>query len=466
MRGVKYRVFLVIFIILSMGMKRIYTKCVYADTGVSDFAALKAILEQGGMESVSLLADIPLEDEIRVRGCKTIVGKGHMLFRISDHHKNLFAVEDAKLTIQNVCITGKKERQKETVTAFGIGKKGIVEMDGGELTEHYNAAGGPAVRIEPGGRFEIKAGIIQNNKAIATGKRKGRDARGGAIANQGKVLLTGGILSHNEAIGETSGSVNYGGIGGMLYNQGECVIGKAVIKDNQATTSGMDMYHEKEAVCRTIKENGNLSSKVQSVKEAEDGEEERTKVTEREEKTVIRQSKKKKKEDERGKPAKREERRKEKGAGEKNRNKKKTGHITMSGSERYFFLWEVRGFSESDWSQKLRQGEKKLRTDFKLQWNWNGLLANKQGKYMVQVMTKKGKKVKIPVTIVPEAYEKKDRAYLIRFYKPKEKSGEKQTWHFQSKDIKAVKDYLRQQENPLSGEENQNFYREFAGCLK
>lgn len=464
MKGVRCRLSFGVIAILCIGMNITPAECVQTDTGVSDYAALKAVLEQGGTKSISLVTDIPLEDEIQVRGCKMITGKGHTLFRTSGNDKNLFVVENASMTIRNVSISGRKEKQEETVAAFWIKQKGMLTMDGGELTEHYNAAGGPAVRIEPGGCFEIRAGAIQNNKAVATGKRKGKDARGGAIVNGGKIILTGGILSHNEAIGDTGGLVNYGGIGGMLYNQGECIIGKAVVKDNYATSAGMDMFHEPEAVCREIKESSNSSPKGQTEEKKTSRAEVKTKSTEKAEKKVHSEDKnKKKKEEAKGKHNQKKKKGEKNRTSKAGRKEKKSGMVSIYRSARYLFEWEIRDYSESDWKRKLINGCESLERDG-TQWNWNGLLENKKGQYFVRVTTKEKVEHIIPVTVVSETRQENEPIPFIRFYKPEEKNGKKQTWRFLSRDIKEAKKYLRQQKNPLSREANQTFYKEFVRC--
>lgn len=447
MKSTLYRFLGGIAFLSFLGMKISHFGWVRADTGISNFTALKEALEQNGTMTISVSADIALAEEIQVKGCKTVEGKGHTLYRRSDNDRNLFVVQKAALTIKNVCISGKKERQRENTSAFWIGSRGALIMDGGEIKEHYNAAGGPAVRIEPGGSFEIRDGAIQNNKAIASGKSNGRDARGGAIANEGSCILAGGILNGNEAVGIQSGPVWFGGIGGMLYNQGECVIRNAVIKENQATLAGMDIYHEKGAVCREEKVNEDSDPVKQGGAQKDDDE-----------------GTKKRKENKISSKQKTENSKK---AGEKEKTQK-TGkerreaeQTKLDGGARYFFRWEIKGHSKKDWQRELTGGCRGLRGK-KLQWKWNGLLKNERGKYVVRATAGGGVIYVISVTVVEESCQDGEQNRFIRFYEPEESKGENQIWRFLSQDIKAVKEEMRQQKNPLSREANQKFFRKFG----
>lgn len=446
-------------VLACFSMKIFYAGCVRADTSISDFDTLKKALEQYGTKTVLLSADIGLAGEIQVKGNKTIAGKGYTLYRKTDNDENLFVVQDAVLTIQNVCISGRKEKQEEYTTAFWIRQKGTVIMDGGKIVEHYNAAGGPAVRIEPDGSFEIRDGTIQNNKAIAAGKSKGRDARGGAIANEGSCVLAGGILSGNEAIGFRSGRVDFGGIGGMLYNRGECVVKNAVIKGNYATSAGADIYQEEGALYREETAAGN-SYPVQQGGEQEGADE-------REEKQQgnptssgqIKRGTKAKKAKKPKKPKKSEKTVSTKKA-EKNAVRRR-----LDGGERYLFQWEIKHYTEQDWRQELISGCEGLRGK-EIRWKWNGLLKNVKGRYVVRAAAGGRLEYVIPVTVVAESCQNEEKALYIRYCEPEEREGEKQTWRFGKQDIEKVKEEMRRQEHPLSREENQRFLREFGQCRR
>ena len=111
-------------IIGSIIISMFYGKMICAGTAVSNFAALKEMLEQTGSKQIRLTGDISLESEIAVQGTKTIVGNGHTLFRGEHHVGHLFQIEEAKLTIEEVCISGRKIRQDGGATAFLIKKNG------------------------------------------------------------------------------------------------------------------------------------------------------------------------------------------------------------------------------------------------------------------------------------------------------------------------------------------------------
>lgn len=395
-------------IIGSIIISMLYGKMIYAGTAVSNFAALKEMLEQTGSKQIQLTGDILLESEIAVQGTKTIVGSGHTLFRGEHHVGPLFQIEEAKLTIEEVCISGRKIRQDGGATAFLIKKNGKLIMNGGEVSGHRNEAGGPAVRIEWGGIFEIRSGTIRNNKAIATGNMEGQDARGGAISNGGKVIFSGGVLENNEAKGYAEKNLIYGGMGGMLYNQGECILKGAEIKGNKATV-GADIYHDKTGSFRqeNKKEKGTEKSKGNP-------------------KAVVKEKKKKIRKTEKEKESKKVK-------------------ITQA-SPRFLLLWEVRNYSEADWQRELAKGDKRLKERQSV-WQWNGLLKNEKGSYRVEAVTTEKEKVMIPVTIVSETEEERTTDRYIRFVEVEEQNGANKTmWKFSREDIRQIKKYFRYQD--------------------
>ena len=395
-------------IICSIIISMLYGKMIYAGTAVSNFAALKEMLEQTGSKQIQLTGDILLESEIAVQGKKTIIGNGHTLFRGEYNVGHLFQIEEAKLTIEEVCISGRKIRKNGITTAFLIKKNGTLIMDGGELSGHWNEAGGPAVRIEWGGIFEIRSGTIRNNKAIATGNMEGQDARGGAISNGGKVIFSGGVLENNEAKGYAEKNLIYGGMGGMLYNQGECILKGAEIKGNKATV-GADIYHDKTGSFRqeNKKEKGTEKSKGNP-------------------KAVVKEKKKKIRKTEKEKESKKVK-------------------ITQA-SPRFLLLWEVRNYSEADWQRELAKGDKRLKERQSV-WQWNGLLKNEKGSYRVEAVTTEKEKVMIPVTIVSETEEERTTDRYIRFVEVEEQNGANKTmWKFSREDIRQIKKYFRYQD--------------------
>lgn len=396
-------------IIGSIIISMFYGKMIYAGTAVSNFAALKEMLEQTGSKQIRLTGDISLESEIAVQGTKTIVGNGHTLFRGEHHVGHLFQIEEAKLTIEEVCISGRKIRQDGGATAFLIKKNGKLIMNGGEVSGHRNEAGGPALRIEWGGIFEIRSGTIRNNRAIATGNMEGQDARGGAIYNDGRVIFSGGILEKNEAKGYAEKNVIYGGMGGMLYNQGECIVKGAEIKGNKATV-GADIYHDKTASFRQENKKEKNSEKSKGNP-----------------KIVVKQKKKKIRKTE-----------KEKGS--------KKVKITQA-SPRFLFSWEVRNYSEADWQRELSKGDKRLK-DSQSVWKWNGLLKNEKGSYRVEVVTAEEEKVMTPVTIVPGTEDAGTADRYIRFVEVEGQKWENEivVWKFSSEDIRQIKKHFRYQD--------------------
>ena len=261
------------------------------------------------------------------------------------------------------------------------------------------------------GMFEIRSGTIKNNKAIATGSTEGQDARGGAISNWGKVVFSGGVLEHNEARGYVEKTVTYGGLGGMLYNQGECILKGAEIKRNKATV-GVDIYHDTNGLFR--QENRKKTS------------------TEKKSQKIVTKKKEKK-------------------IRKKEEEKKVKKEKIRQAAPRFLFLWEVKNYEEKDWQKELEKGEEILKGG-RAVWRWNGLLKNAKGFYRVEAVTKEEEKVIIPVTIVPGTEDSGTTDSYIRFIEPGKQKGENEVilWKFSSEDIRTIKKYLRNQ-NILKG---------------
>ena len=91
----------------------------------------------------------------------------------------------------------------------------------------------------------MKGGMITGNQSWGIGAVEDFDGRGGAISSRGKVTISGGRICHNRVKGYTSAGVSYGGVGGMLYNQGECRILGGLIKENDASYGGGAVYNDR-----------------------------------------------------------------------------------------------------------------------------------------------------------------------------------------------------------------------------
>jgi predicted outer membrane repeat protein len=96
----------------------------------------------------------------------------------------------------------------------------------------------------------MKGGIIQNNISRGIGAIEGFDGRGGAVYNQGTVVISDGLLRENCAIGFQTKKTRYGGAGGMLYNEGRCVIAGGTIEKNVSSYGGGAIYSSTGSVLR------------------------------------------------------------------------------------------------------------------------------------------------------------------------------------------------------------------------
>ena len=78
----------------------------------------------------------------------------------------------------------------------------------------------------------MKSGRIENNCVTAIGVMEGFDGRGGGVLNRGMAGLYGGTISENRVSGIRSNGRDYGGVGGGLANEGDCVLGGTSIRGN------------------------------------------------------------------------------------------------------------------------------------------------------------------------------------------------------------------------------------------
>lgn len=164
-------------------------------------------------------------------------------------------------------------------------------------------------------------------------------------------------------------------------------------------------------------------------------------------------------------------------------------------SPRYLFTWEVQRYSPEKWKEILLancrieddcETEEELQKDMNIE--WNGLTANKAGRYLVCISIrdqwghryymKQGKagrygrgkvsRVQIPVTLVTENDVGSDisERYVRFFPEYGYSNGESEIWHFKRNDITQIKQYMTEQVNPFSEECNNIFLKRFWYCYK
>lgn len=166
-------------------------------------------------------------------------------------------------------------------------------------------------------------------------------------------------------------------------------------------------------------------------------------------------------------------------------------------SPRYLFVWEVQHYSPEKWKEVLLancsltddcETAEELKRDMQI--DWNGLTENKEGSFSVRVSIRdqwghryymkqnragrygvgKVSRIEIPVTLVgTDAAGGDVPAGYVRFFPDTdaaEAEGGSEIWHFTSSDIVKIKRYMKEQENPFSGETNEGFLQRFQYCSK
>lgn len=258
----------------------------YAKVIVRNYHELKQVLNDSGEQLVELGANIVISDTILIRGSKTIVGKGYRLERNRSGEKvyggTLFLMLGKKCEWKQVIVSGNSNVKHVKGKVFGkllemrsgktvIGKGSVwrnnknrtlavdgggallirggarCDLEGGVICDNVNVSCGAGIRVDPGGELYMKQGEITENQSHGIAKQSGFDGLGGAIYNEGKLVITGGVIKKNQVRAYIEENVKYGGTGGGIYNKGSCVIGNATIKENGASQYGDDVYSEESA---------------------------------------------------------------------------------------------------------------------------------------------------------------------------------------------------------------------------
>lgn len=250
------------------------------------YPALKKALETPGNAVIELHDTVSARGTIYVRGKKRIVGNGFSIRRGDSSGKTfggtLFCVAGGNLTLQGTVVSGSGRnpiygrlvevqngkfvlernsvlrnncntvRSEEGGGAVIVRKGGIFVMKAGVISRNRTVTEGAAVYVETGGRFEMRGGIIEKNIVRGIGVVEGFDGRGGAIFNNGTVLISGGILRCNYAFGFRRGNMQYGGAGGLMFNRGSCVITGGTIEKNISSDGGGAIYNDTHSSLRIL----------------------------------------------------------------------------------------------------------------------------------------------------------------------------------------------------------------------
>ncbi len=526
---------------------------------VSDFEGLKKVLETPGNTEISLERDVRIEKKIRVCGNKTLNGNGHSLFRGagagSRFGGTLLCVENGEFTLADIRISGGGDSESVQDCLYGrlidiqggevylemgavlcqnrnirrnhdgggavlVKQGGKLVLDGGCIEYNQNVVGGAAVYVERGGSFDMKSGVIQKNRTEGIGAVEGFDGRGGAVYVEGKMKISGGMISQNRAVGYRMGGVVYGGAGGAVFAErsSELRITGGTISKNEAQT-GPDLYLrggscrvgqkpelesvflQKGAVITAdpslsesvriqlipqIYKNGICLAKTKSAsffvlrkkggffltldrgrlclerarRETDAADEKGTDKGQRD------KGQKNKKQNDKHVV-------KEKKQGEsKKRNKLKMPSIKTA--SRYLFESEIRDYTEEDWESELLGNSVVDPGGFEaaaivFRWEWGGLLANKAGRYTVKISLTGGSFADLEVHIVGDCAQnasQQEKKTYVRFTGTGDSraGGDTEIWHFGPEEIRNAKKYMSQREDPFSEETNREFLALFGKC--
>lgn len=234
---------------------------------------LRQILGNTGREQVELCEDLVIDEPIIVRGDKEIYGKGHRIVRCKSRKKiyggSLFLIQGRSCIWKDITVSGGGKCSKLSAKVFGrlmevrqgtlvigrncvlcdnvndalavdgggallVGSGGICRMEGGAICRNTNVSRGAGVVVETNGKFIMTGGAVKNNTVRGSGVVTGFDGRGGAIYNEGHVVIRGGCIKGNSAYSYKERDVFYGGAGGALYAAGGSMvqIDGGIVEDN------------------------------------------------------------------------------------------------------------------------------------------------------------------------------------------------------------------------------------------
>lgn len=277
-------------VILLLGMSFVTVQPnVYAKVVVNNYQELKSELEREESNKIELGSDIYISGPITIHGSKTVDGKGHYLERSKEkgcvYGGTLFLMLGKQCEWKNVVVSGASASKNIKGKIFGrlleirqgkviLGKQsvwknnkneklavdgggaiwirngGTCDVKGGAIVNNANVSCGAGFRIDYGGSLLLQKGQIRGNVVTGIGKIAGFDGVGAAIYNEGDVCIYGGDVSGNQAVAYRGGNTKYGGAGGAIYNKGRCVVLGGRLKDNMASQKGQDFYGENGSVLR------------------------------------------------------------------------------------------------------------------------------------------------------------------------------------------------------------------------
>ncbi|MCH5252270.1 MAG: hypothetical protein J1F22_04790 [Lachnospiraceae bacterium] len=457
----------------------------------------------GGSLFIVQNASLTIQDAVVSGGGAKKTLRGSVFGRLIDVGQGKLVLEKKSVLRDN----RNTERATDGGGAVKVLKNGSFEMRGGQISGNKNVTGGAGICIEAGGKAVITGGTVSQNQVQGMGKVEGFDGRGGAISNRGNLKIEGGNFTENRAVSYAGKQADYGGVGGMLYNEGTCRITGGTISGNRASTRDAGIYTAKGANFKisggnilnpvylqegaVLQVTGGLSPKQKIILEPQRYQSGRYLVIkgkksafqlkenkgfslqENQKGLYIAKVEKRKKTEEQKKSA---ERQKTKEQGSKKQRNLVLPHKApkIKTAPRYLFEWEVKNYTEKKWREVLLSGirveddtDSVDKRKEAIQIQWNGLTANRAGRYEV-TMDVKGRKnhVSISVTLVPgERTEENQEGGYVRFLPVNR--GEKtayEEWYFSGSDIQKAKAFMGQQENPFSAETNQSFYNQFSRC--
>ena len=206
-------------------------------TPVKTFQKAKEVFVSGsGYEGIIVTGTITVSDKETFSLKKD--GKTYSLMRGDNFKDSLIKVESqGDLTVKDITIDGRKI--KESKSMILVGTEGKLVIDDGALLKGGNCVdaaggwvtekGGGAVRAR-GGEVHMQGGEISGNKALLGG--------GISVIEKGRLLISGGVLTNNEAqrgsnqAKDPSGGAVYAGRDGHITMTG------GLIEDNYADCSG------------------------------------------------------------------------------------------------------------------------------------------------------------------------------------------------------------------------------------
>jgi hypothetical protein len=188
-------------------------------------AALRAAMAFGGTVLIQCDSTITLANTIEVSQSVTLDGTGHTVTISGGGSTRVFTVNaGVNFTLNNLTIANGSATRGGGLLNNG----GSIQLSNVTFRNNHATEAGGALANESGSVTALDCDFKGN--AVSGGS----DAKGGAIANAGTLLLANCSVADNSASATSTLEFSAGAFGGGLYNEGTATLSNCVVSENVA----------------------------------------------------------------------------------------------------------------------------------------------------------------------------------------------------------------------------------------